>query len=138
MKKFSKSWKGSKLARKQRKYRFNMPLHLKGKLMRTHLSKELRKKYGTRSIRARKGDKVRILVGQFKKREGKIDRIDMSRLKVYVENVEMLKKDGSKTLYPIDPSNLLIMELNTDDKKRLAKFAAKKQEPAKDAKPSKK
>ena len=30
-----------------------------------------------------------------------------------------MKRDGSKARYPIEPSNVLLVELNTDDKKRL-------------------
>ena len=29
-----------------------------------------------------------------------------------------IKNDGTKTYYPIDPSNLIILELNLTDKKR--------------------
>jgi large subunit ribosomal protein L24 len=122
MKKFSRSWLGSKQPRKQRKYRYNAPLNLRGKFMRSHLSKDLRKKYNTRSIRIRKGDKVRIMCGQFAKREGKVDRVDIKRTKVYIENIDISKKDGSKALFPLDPSNLLVLELVTDDKKRMAKL----------------
>jgi large subunit ribosomal protein L24 len=117
MKKFSKSWRSSKLPKKQRKYRYNVPLHLKTGLLSSHLSKELRQKYGRRAIRVRKGDKVRITTGQFRKREGKVTRVNTKKVKVYVENVDITKKDGSKAFYPIDPSNLLVLEL-TEDKYR--------------------
>jgi large subunit ribosomal protein L24 len=117
MKKFSKSWRSSKSPKKQRKYRYNVPLHLKTGLLSSHLSKELRLKYGRRAIRVRKGDKVRITTGQFRKREGKVTRVNTKKVKVYVENVDITKKDGSKAFYPIDPSNLLVLEL-TEDKYR--------------------
>ena len=71
-KEFSTSWIGSKQPRKQRKYRHNAPLHIKSKMMGSHLSKELRKKYGTRSVRIRKGDEVKIMIGKFKGKTGKI------------------------------------------------------------------
>ena len=45
---FSKSWKSSRQPRKQRKYVFNAPLHIRHKLVSANLSKELRKKYGKR------------------------------------------------------------------------------------------
>ena len=32
----------------------------------------------------------------------------------------MIKKDGTKVFYPIHPSNLVVTELNLDDKKRIA------------------
>src|SRR3989338_7252838 len=118
MKDFSKDWKSSKKPNKQRKYRLNAPLHIKQKLTHSHFSKELRKKFGKRNIGLRKGDKVKIMRGQFKKHEGKIERIDTKRERLYINGVEMVKKDGTKTNYPIRPSNVIIIELNLDDKMR--------------------
>jgi len=120
MKKFSRSWISSKKPNKQRKYRFNAPLHIRGDLLNVHLSKELRQKYGLRALRVRTGDKVRIMRGQFKKTEGKIEEVNMKRLKVYIAKIEHIKRDGTKARYPIQPSNLLLVELNTDDKERMA------------------
>lgn len=120
MKKFSKEWISSKKPNKQRKYRFNAPLHLRGAFLNVHLSKELRTKYGIRALRVRTGDKVRIMRGQFKKLEGKVEEVDMKKLKVYVAKTEHVKRDGSKARYPLQPSNLLLVELNTDDKQRMA------------------
>ena len=56
--------------------------------------------------------------GQFKKHEGKVDRIDLKKSKVYINGVEVTKKDGTKTTYPFDNSNLMITELDLDDKMR--------------------
>ena len=78
-KKFSISWKGSKKPNKQRKYRINAPLHIKQKLASCHLSKELRKKYNKRNVTLRKGDKVKVICGSFKKHEGKVERIDLKK-----------------------------------------------------------
>ena len=116
---FSKSWKSSKQPRKQRKYRHNAPLHLKGKFISSHLSKELKTKYKKRGARIRTGDKIKIAKGQFKGKTGKVERIDIKKCKVYVTGIEIIKKDGTKTMYPIDPSNLVLTELNVDDKKRV-------------------
>ena len=117
-KKYSSSWKSSKQSKKQRKYRYNAPLHIKQKFVHTHLSTELRKKYKTRSLGLRKGDKVKVLRGQFKKHAGNVERINLRKTKVYLSGIEITKKDGTKTTYPIDPSNLIITELNLDDKER--------------------
>src|SRR3989338_1833072 len=115
-KKFSTAWKGSKQPKKQRKYRYNAPLHVKQKFIHAHLSKELRKKYKTRRLGLKKGDKVKVLRGQFKKHIGNVERIDLKKTKVYVSGIEITKKDGTKTTYPIAPSNLIITELELDDK----------------------
>ncbi len=123
--KFSKAWKSSRQPRKQHKYRHNAPLHIKNKFMGAHLSKELRKKYSRRSITARKGDTVKIMRGQFRGKTGKIDRVNVKRTKVYITGIDITKKDGTKAFYPIHPSNILITELNLDDKKRIEKLKAK-------------
>ena len=118
MKNFSSSWKSSKKPRKQRKYRFGAPLHVKQKFVHTHLSKDLRKKHTKRSTGLRKGDKVKIMRGQFKKLEGKVERIDIRSTKVFVNGAEITKKDGSKKMIALNPTNLMIIELSMDDKLR--------------------
>ena len=119
---WSKDWKASKSPRKQRNYRTNAPLHIRQKFLNVHLSKELREKYGTRKVRVRKGDKVKIMKGQYSKRTGNVSRVSVVFDKVYVEGVEVTKKDGSKTFYPMNASNLMITDLNLDDKKRRQKI----------------
>ncbi len=115
---FSKSWVASKQPRKQRKYIANAPLHIKRKFLASALSKELRKKYSKRSVRIRKGDKVRILTGQFKKKEGKIVEVMLKKSKVNLDSIQIIKKDGSKSFYPIHASNLMVTDLNLDDRLR--------------------
>lgn len=120
MKEWSKDWKSSKNPRKQRKYLYNLPLHIRKSLLSATLSKDLRKKYGKRSLSVRKDDKVKVMRGQFKKKTGKVSRVNLSKIRIYIEGVENVKKDGSKAPYPIHPSNVMITELNLDDKERKA------------------
>ena len=116
--KFSSSWGRSTQPRKQRKYRYNAPLHIKQKFMRAHLSKELRKKYIKRNFSLRKGDNVKVMRGQFKNKQGKIEKVNLKKTIVYITWIEVTKRDGTKALFPIHPSNLMITELNMDDKIR--------------------
>ena len=116
--KFSEKWKSSKQARKQRKYVFNAPLNTRQKMMSAHLSEELIKKYKRRNVPVRKGDKVVIMVGQFKGKQGKINKVNLKKLRIYVDGAEMIKKDGTKSFYPIHASNVMIKELNIEDKER--------------------
>lgn len=125
-KNFSSSWNRSKQPRKQRKYRYNAPLHTKRKFMSVHLSKELKQKYKKRNIGVRTGDKVRVLRGSFRKKEGKVERADVKHTKVYITGLEKVKRDGSKVLVPFEPSNLIITDLNIDDKKRQQTLERKK------------
>ena len=130
---WSKTWKSSKQPRKQRKYRYNAPLHIRHKMIAANLSKELRKKYGRRNFPLRKGDKVKIMRGQFKGKTGKIEEINLKKLKVVVEGIFRNKKDGSKVRVYLDPSNLQIQELNLDDKERI-KALKRKSEKSKEEK----
>lgn len=118
-KKFSKKWKASKKPSKQRKYRANAPLHIKRKLISSHLSKELRKRYNRRSFQLRKGDTVKVLRGSFKKKTAKVSDIDLKKLRVYLEGIQRTRRDGTKVNVTFDPSNLLIVELNLEDRKRI-------------------
>jgi len=117
--KFSKHWKASSQPRKQRKYSANAPLHIKRKLLSVNLSKELRKKHNRRNIPVVKGDTVKIMVGKFKKKNGKIISIDTKNSKIKIEGITIKKQDGSKANVKIHPSNLQIIELNLNDKKRM-------------------
>ena len=117
---FSTNWKRSTQPRKQRKYRYNAPLHVRQKLVHVHLSKDLRQKHGTRAMQVRKGDKVKVLRGKFKKQEGKVERVELKRERVFVTGMDYTKKNGTKILVPLKPSNLMIVVLDMTDKRRTA------------------
>ncbi|MEK6917424.1 MAG: 50S ribosomal protein L24 [Nanoarchaeota archaeon] len=123
--KFYKNWKASKNPKKQRKYSANAPIHLIKKMISVNLSKELRKKYGKRNVPIRKGDTVRIMVGKLRNKEGKVSKVKRNDLKVYIEGVQVKKRDGSKADIPTRPSNLKIIELILDDKKRIKSIERK-------------
>lgn len=130
--KHSTAWIASTQPRKQRKYRYNAPLHIKSKFLTAHVVKELRDKHKIRSLRVRTGDKVRVLRGQYKGREGKVDRVDSKNCKVFVNKVDFLKKDGATRVpYPLDASNLIIVEFEGTDKKRVAMLKERAEKKAK-------
>ncbi|MFH1608122.1 MAG: 50S ribosomal protein L24 [archaeon] len=120
-KEFSTKWKASKQPRKQRKYRANAPLHIKKKFVSVNLSKELRKKHERRNIVVRKGDVVKIMKGKFKKKQGKVLIVNLKKFKVAVEGIQVKKRDGSQVNVLMQPSNLQIIELNLEDKRRMKK-----------------
>lgn len=128
--KFSKTWISSTQPRKQRKYRYNAPLSIKRTLLAINLSKELRKKYNTRSIKPRTGDKVKITRGTHKSKTGAIEKIDAKNQKIFITKIEHSRRDGSKSKIPIHPSNLQITDINLSDKfrkEKLSKLTAKTQ-----------
>ena len=93
--------------------------HVQNKFPCSHLSKELKEKVKARSLRVRKGDKVKVMRGQHKGKSGTVDRVDTKRTKVFISGIEFAKKDGSKSLYPIHSTQLMIMTLEGKDKLRL-------------------
>ena len=94
--------------------------------MKATLSKNLRKKYKRRSFGLRREDMVTVMRGDFKKKEGKIIKVNLKKLKVMIDGLRINKKDGTKANVWFDPSNLKIKELNLDDKKRKEKLENKK------------
>lgn len=120
------SWKSSSQPRKQRKYRANAPLHVKRNFMSSNLSKELRKNNPKRSILIKKGDKVKILRGQFKGKVCKVEKVLTKHERLYLEGIQVVKKDGNKVFYPIHPSKVQIIELNLNDKARKKSLERKK------------
>ncbi|MEK6847231.1 MAG: 50S ribosomal protein L24 [Nanoarchaeota archaeon] len=122
---FSTAWIGSSQPRKQRKYRYEAPLHIKHKFLSAPLSKELRTKYKTRSLPVRVGDEVLVMRGAFAKKKGKVAKVYLKKTRVTVEGITRKKIDGSKLNVYIDPSKLQITTLKTDDKRRLYSGEAK-------------
>jgi len=82
-KKWSKSWRASKNPSKQRKYIYNAPLHVKRKMLKVALSKDLKKKFNKNAVVVRTGDKVKIMRGDFKGQVGEVIKVMTKKLRVY-------------------------------------------------------
>ncbi len=110
----------SKQPRKQRKARYEAPLHSRQKWLAVHLNKEMREKLKTkrRSVPVREGDRVKIMRGENKGKSGKVSRVDVRYSKVYVEGIVRKKGKGGEVLVPFDPSKLLMVEAGFSDKMR--------------------
>lgn len=109
----------SKKPRKQRKFVYNADQHLRRKMLSAHLSKDLREKYHRRSFPVRKGDEVQIMRGKFKGKKGKVARVDYKKYRIYIEGITIKKADGTERMFPIHPSNAMIVSLDLSDKKRV-------------------
>lgn len=118
---FSSKWKASSQRRKQRKYQFNAPLHIKHKFMASNLSKELRKKIGKRNIEVRKGDTVKIMRGKFAGKSGKVAGADLKLERISVEGIQRQKKDGTKINVYFHPSKVQITGLSENREKEQVK-----------------
>lgn len=105
--------------RKQRKFRYQAPLHLKHKFLGAMLSPALREKHGVKSIPVRLGDTVKVLRGDHRGTEGKVAAVDYRKTTIAVDGVAVTKADGTEVPRPVNPSNVMITKLNTDDERRL-------------------
>ncbi|PKL59291.1 MAG: 50S ribosomal protein L24 [Methanomicrobiales archaeon HGW-Methanomicrobiales-4] len=108
--------------RKQRKARYNAAHHERGSLLHAPLSKELREKYNQRSIRVIKGDTVKVVRGDHVGTVGPVDFVLAKKAKIVVDGVSVKKADGTEVPRPIDPSNVMVTELNLEDKRREQKL----------------
>jgi len=122
----------------ERKKHYKAKLHKKRNDLHVHLSKDLRKtlKKKKRSILVRRDDRVKILRGPGKGKEGKVSRVEISDRKVFVEGVTMKNKRGKEKLVPLQPSNLMLVALEpTKERKELfSEEAFKKPEKKKEEK----
>ncbi|MDO5861125.1 50S ribosomal protein L24 [Methanobrevibacter sp.] len=109
----------SKQPRKQRKALYNAPAHARGKHLSAALSKDLRAKLGKRSLPIRTGDKVSVVRGDFKGHEGEVLSVDYTSYKVTIDEVTLSKPDGTATFLPVDPSNLVIIDADLKDDRRI-------------------
>ncbi len=107
--------------RKKRLALYEAPLHARQKLAAAHLSKELRAKMKKRSVQLKKGDKVRVLRGSFKKKEGKVFSVYLKDSSAVIEGIVRKKQSGKEVPVPIHASKLLIIELAARTPKRKEK-----------------
>lgn len=107
----------------------------RSKLMCSHLSKDLQQKYNRRSVRVTEGDTVKVLRGEFKGVTGKITRVSTLRNGIAVEGIKKEKLKGGNLDVFIHTSNVLVTDLNTEDKWRINKVEGKNPKPVKESKP---
>jgi len=119
---WSNDWNSSTNPSKQRKYRDNAPLHVKDKLVSSNLDHELREELGTRNMKVRTGDRVKVMRGDETGAEGIVNNIDREEARIYVDGIEVARQDGSKSQKPLRPSNVQLVALNVEDIGRIEKF----------------
>lgn len=107
---------------KQRKRQWEAPLHQKRKMMRAHLAPKYLEAGKRRSFTVRKGDVVRIMRGEFKGDEGKVEKVDLNKMVITIEKITQAKADESQSARKIHPSNVMIMKPDMSDRRRLVKF----------------
>lgn len=123
--------------KKQRKFHYAKPLHMKQQCLASHLNKKLAKQLEKRSMPIRKGDTMKVMRGQMKGKTGKITGVNYGKGIVFIENVMRKKANGEEVQVPLKASNLLIVDLDKSDAKRF-KGKVLKEEKKKEEKPAKK
>jgi large subunit ribosomal protein L24 len=99
--------------------------HQLDKMIGATLSDSLRQQYGRRSARVIKGDSVRVMRGEYKGVEGKVDRVNVKFGTLVVEGIQHEKVKGGQVKVPIHASNVMITSVKTDDKLRFASSVQK-------------
>jgi len=112
---------------KARNYQIYLAPHARrSKQLGSPLSKELRKKYGKRSMRVILGDTVKVLRGEYRGVDGKVSKISTQNGNLAIEGVKKEKSKGEKFDVLIKTSKVIITGLNLDDHWRKTKLQRKK------------
>lgn len=92
--------------------------HIRDSSIAAHLSDNLRQQYHTRSLRVIKGDTVRVMRGEYNGIEGKIESVNTMTGTLAIEGIQREKVRGGNVKVRIHSSNVLITNLNLNDKYR--------------------
>ncbi|CBK25269.2 uncharacterized protein [Blastocystis hominis] len=79
--------------------------------MSSPLSEALKNKYNVNAMPIVKGDKVKILRGSYKGKEGKVTEVYRKKWVIHVEGINRDKVNGSSAKVGIDASKVEIIEL---------------------------
>jgi large subunit ribosomal protein L24 len=102
----------------------HIPKHKRDKMVAAVLEDSLRKQYGRKNIRVVKGDSVRVMRGEYKGVEGKVEKVNNERATFHIEGIQREKIRGGQVKVPIHSSNVMVISLNLDDDYRSGKLQA--------------
>jgi len=106
--------------RKNRMAHFSAPSHLRYKIMSANLSRELRQKYGVKSMPVRRDDEVTVVRGNSKDSKGKVSQVYRKKWCLYIEKLTKSRTNGATIRIPINASNVVITKLKlTPDRQTL-------------------
>lgn len=88
--------------------------------LRSPLSHALREKYRKRNLRVIAGDTVKVVRGEYSGIEGKIEKVNMKRGSLAIEGIQREKVRGGNVKVEINSTNVIITNLDLDDKYRQA------------------
>jgi large subunit ribosomal protein L24 len=96
----------------------NIKKHKLDKHIRSPLSENLRSEYKKRKARVIKGDTVKVLRGEYKNVEGKVEKVKTGRSTLFIEGIQREASKGGKVKVQIHSSNVIITSFNLHDKNR--------------------
>jgi large subunit ribosomal protein L24 len=109
----------------------HIPKHQRDKMAGAVLEDSLRRQYGRKNIRVIKGDSIRVMRGEYKGVEGKVEKVNTKHATLHIEGIQREKIRGGQVKVPIHSSNVMVISLNLDDAYRSSKLqGAAKEEPA--------
>ena len=97
----------------------HVPKHRRDRLVGAVLEDSLRSQYGRKNVRVVKGDSVRVMRGEYKGIEGKVDKVTTGRATLHIEGIQREKVRGGQVKVPIHSSNVMVIGLNLDDKSEI-------------------
>lgn len=96
--------------------------HQRDKMISAPLADSLRELYKKRTARIVKGDSVKVMRGEYKGVEGKVERINTELGTLNIEGVQREKIRGGQVKVPIHASKVMLINLRLDDKYRAGKI----------------
>lgn len=97
-----------------------VPKHLTERKVRSSLSRALREKCGRRNLRVIAGDTIKVIRGEYSGIEGKVEKVNMRRGSLAIEGIQREKVRGGNVKVEINSTNVVITDLDLDDKYRQA------------------
>ncbi len=105
----------SRLPRRQRRAVFTASTFERRKRMTVPLSRDLRSRFGRRSLPVRKGDTVRVLAGSFVGREERVAKVNRRDYSVTLDNVTLKTAEEKLKPLALRTAHLVITRLNLAD-----------------------
>jgi len=97
-----------------------VPKHMTERKLRSPLSRALREKYGRRNVRVIAGDTIKVMRGEYSGIEGKVEKVNMKRGSLAIEGIQREKVRGGNVKVEINSTNVVVTDLDLDDKLRQA------------------
>jgi large subunit ribosomal protein L24 len=92
--------------------------HVRDSSVCSSLKDNLRQQYKIRSVRVVKGDSVKVMRGEYAGVEGKVEKVDTKRGTLSIEGIQREKVRGGNVKVQIHASNVIVMSLHLDYKRR--------------------